>query len=413
VSDVTTGALSHLKVLDLSRVLAGPWATQILADLGADVIKVERPGAGDDTRAWGPPWLADADGEPTTESAYYLSCNRNKRSVAIDMATPEGQDLIRRLAADSDIVVENFKLGGLKAYGLDYDSLKAINPALIYCSITGFGQTGPRAAQPGYDLLIQAMGGLMSVTGVPDGQDGAGPQRIGVALIDVMTGLYATIGVLAAVAHRDRTGEGQSIDIALMDVSVAALANLAMNYLVSGQSPVRMGNAHPNVVPYQDFATADGAIIVAVGNDGQFARYWALLGLEHDPRLTTNAGRIRYRAETIGPIKEKMLERTTAEWMAAIEAVGVPCGPINDFAAVFADPQVIARELRRDLDHALGGASPMVASPLNLSATPPTYRTAPPLLGQDTAAVLSEMLGLDRATLDALVAKGVIDRNTL
>jgi crotonobetainyl-CoA:carnitine CoA-transferase CaiB-like acyl-CoA transferase len=405
---MTTGALSHLKVLDLSRVLAGPWATQILADLGADVIKVERPGAGDDTRAWGPPWLADGDGNPTSESAYYLSCNRNKRSVAIDMATSEGQDLIRRLAADVDIVVENFKFGGLKAYGLDYDTLKAINPALIYCSITGFGQTGPRAAQPGYDLLIQAMGGLMSVTGLPDGESGAGPQRIGVALIDVMTGLYATIGVLTAVAHRDRTGEGQSIDIALMDVSVAALANLAMNYLVSGKPPVRMGNAHPNVVPYQDFATADGAIIVAVGNDGQFARYWQLLGLEPDPRLKTNAGRIRYRAETIGPIKEKMLERTTAEWMVAIEAVGVPCGPINDFAAVFADPQVIARGLRRDLPHALGGTSPMVASPVNLSATPPTYRTAPPLLGQDTLAVLGEVLGLDRATLDTLAAKGVI-----
>ena len=408
MSDVTTGALSHLKVLDLSRVLAGPWATQILADLGAEVIKVERPGAGDDTRAWGPPWLNDADGNATSESAYYLACNRNKRSVTIDIATPEGQDLVRRLAADADIVVENFKLGVLKAYGLDYDSLKAINPALIYCSITGFGQTGPRAAQPGYDLLIQAMGGLMSVTGAPDDQPGGGPQRIGVALIDLMTGLYATIGVLAAVTHRERTGEGQSIDIALMDVSVAALANLAMNYLVSGTSPVRMGNAHPNVVPYQDFATADGAIIVAVGNDGQFARFWALLGLEPDPRLKTNAGRIRYRAETIGPIKEKMLARTTAAWMAAIDAVGVPCGPINDFAAVFADPQVIARGLRRDLDHPLGGTSPMVVSPINLSATPPTYRTAPPLLGQDTAAVLGELLGVDVATLDALAAKGVI-----
>ena len=406
--DVAVGAFSHLKVLDLSRVLAGPWATQILADLGAEVIKVERPGVGDDTRAWGPPYLNDADGNATSESAYYLSCNRNKRSVTIDMATPEGQDLVRRLAADADIVVENFKLDGLKAYGLDYDSLKAINPSLIYCSITGFGQTGPRAAQPGYDLLIQAMGGLMSVTGAPDDQPGGGPQRIGVALIDVMTGLYATIGVLAAVAHRDRTGEGQSLDIALMDVSVAALANLAMSYLVSGTSPVRMGNAHPNVVPYQDFSTVDGAIIVAAGNDGQFARFWALLGLEPDPRLKTNAGRIRYRAETIGPIKEKMLARTTAEWMAAIEAVGVPCGPINDFAAVFADPQVLARGLRRDLPHALGGTSPMVASPLNLSATPPTYRTAPPLLGQDTAAILSEVLGLDRATLDALAAKGVI-----
>src|SRR3569623_3684432 len=266
--NTTTGALSHLKVLDLSRVLAGPWATQILADLGAEVIKIERPGTGDDARASGPPYLNDADGNPTSESAYYLACNRNKRSVAIDMATPEGQDLIRRHAADADIVVENFTLRGLKAYGLDYDSLRAINPALIYCSITGFGQTGPRAAQPGYDLLIQAMGGLMSVTGVPEGQPGAGPQRIGVALIDVMTGLYATIGVLAALAHRDRPGEGQRIDIALMDVSVAARANLAMNYLVSGKSPIRMGNAHPNVVPYQDFQTADGAIIVAVGNVG-------------------------------------------------------------------------------------------------------------------------------------------------
>jgi crotonobetainyl-CoA:carnitine CoA-transferase CaiB-like acyl-CoA transferase len=402
------GALSHLKVLDLSRVLAGPWATQLLADLGAEVIKIERPGAGDDTRSWGPPWLPDATGAPTGESAYYLAANRNKISVTIDMASPEGQEMIRRLAAKADVVVENFKVGGLAAYGLDYPSLAAINPGLVYCSITGFGQTGPYATRPGYDVLIQAMGGLMSITGGRDGDPGAGPQKVGVAVVDILTGLYATSGILAALAHRDRTGIGQHIDLALLDVEVACLANQAMNYLVSGVSPTRMGNAHPNIVPYQDFPTADGAIIIAVGNDAQFARLWALLDLPFDPRFEGNAGRVAHREQVIGQIAERLKGRTTREWVKAIEAVGVPCGPINTIGDVFDDPQIAARGMRLSLDHPLGGTAPSVANPLNLSATPITYRDAPPTLGQGNAAILGGRLGLDTAALAALAAKGVV-----
>ncbi len=385
------GALSHLKVLDLSRVLAGPWAGQMLGDLGAEVVKVERPGVGDDTRGWGPPFIVDpADGTPG-DAAYFLAANRNKRSVTVDITTAEGQRIIRALAMDSDVVIENYKVGGLAAYGLDAATLCALTPRLIWCSITGFGQTGPYAARAGYDALIQAMGGLMSVTGGRDGEPGAGPQKVGVALIDIMTGLYASVGILAALAHRDRSGEGQVIDLALLDVSVATLANQAMNYLISGVAPERMGNAHPNIVPYQDFPTADGAIILAVGNDEQFARAWAAFGLAADAGLATNAMRVARRTFVVAAIADRAVTNTTAHWIAVLEAVGVPCGPINTIADVFADPQVVARELHRTMDHPIAGSVPTVANPLRLSATPVTYRTAPPMLGEANDTLLAAL----------------------
>ena len=405
------GALSHLKVLDLSRVLAGPWATQILADLGAEVIKIERPGSGDDTRAWGPPWLADEGGAATAESAYYLSTNRNKKSVAIDMAHPEGQRLLRAMAAECDVLVENFKVGGLKQYGLDYAALSEVNPRLVYCSITGFGQDGPYAPRAGYDFMIQGMGGLMSMTGERDDLPGGGPQKVGVALTDIMTGLYATIAILAALTHRERQGEGQHIDAALLDTQVACLANQAMNFLVSGNAPRRMGNAHPNIVPYQDFPTADGFMILAVGNDGQFAKLAASCGHPEwasDPRFASNAARVAHRATLIPLLSEATRQRSTADWIARLEAVAVPCGPINDLAGVFADPQVIHRGLRVELPHPLAGSTPGVASPLRLSKTPVEYRAAPPLLGQHTDQVLTELLCLDAATLARLKAEAVI-----
>ncbi|NWG29966.1 MAG: CoA transferase [Rhodocyclaceae bacterium] len=404
------GALAGLKVLDLSRVLAGPWASMQLADLGAEVIKVERPGSGDDTRHWGPPWLKDEAGGETRESAYYLCCNRNKRSLTVDFTQAEGQAIVRRLAAQADVVIENFKVGGLKAYGLDYASLKAVNPRLIYCSITGFGQDGPYAARPGYDFLIQAMGGLMSLTGRADGEPGAGPQKVGVALTDILTGLYATIGILAALQHREKTGQGQYLDLALLDVQVASLANQAMNYLVSSVAPKRLGNAHPNIVPYQDFPSADGDFIIAVGNDGQFARLAAALGHPEwatDARFATNAARVANRAVLIPQIRQATVMKTTAEWIAALEAVNVPCGPINDLARVFADPQVVHRGLRIELPQPGLGAVPQVASPMRLSATPVDYRHAPPLLGADTDAILAE-LGYDSAYIARLREAGVI-----
>jgi crotonobetainyl-CoA:carnitine CoA-transferase CaiB-like acyl-CoA transferase len=407
-------ALSHLTVLDLSRVLAGPWASQMLADLGAEVIKIERPGkdgkGGDDTRHWGPPWLKDDQGRETSEAAYYLCANRNKRSVTVDFTRAEGQTIVRRLAAGADIVIENFKVGGLASYGLDYASLSALNPRLIYCSITGFGQDGPYAARAGYDFLIQGMGGLMSVTGRADGESGAGPQKVGVALTDILTGLHAAVGILAALAHRERTGEGQHIDVALLDVQVACLANQALNYLASGTPPRRMGNAHPNIVPYQDFPTADGDMILAVGNDAQFARFCAIAGHPEwavDARFATNAARVNHRAELIPLLRQATVMKTTAAWIEALEAAAVPCGPINDLAGVFADPQVRHRGMRIDLPHPLAGSAPQVANPLRLSATPVEYRNAPPLLGQDTEAVLRE-LGHDDAAIAALRAAGVI-----
>lgn len=405
------GALSHLRVLDLSRVLAGPWSGQILADLGADVIKVERPGAGDDTRAWGPPFLKDAYGENTSEAAYYLSANRNKRSVTIDFTQPEGQRLVREMAARSDIVIENFKVGGLAAYGLDYASLKAVNPRLIYCSITGFGQTGPYAKRAGYDFMIQGLGGLMSLTGRPEGEAGAGPVKVGVALTDILTGLYSTVAILAALAHRDQAGVGQHIDMALLDVQVACLANQAMNYLTTGNAPRRLGNAHPNIVPYQDFPTADGDFILTVGNDGQFRKFAEVAGQPQwadDPRFATNKQRVANRAELIPLIRQATVFKTTAEWVAQLELAGVPCGPINDLAQMFQDPQVLARGLALSIPHPLAGSVPQVASPIRLSETPVEYRQAPPLLGEHTEAVLSELLGLDEQAMRQLRAAGVV-----
>ncbi|QPL31818.1 CaiB/BaiF CoA transferase family protein [Pseudomonas fragi] len=405
------GALSHLRVLDLSRVLAGPWAGQILADLGAEVIKVERPGNGDDTRAWGPPFLKDAYGESTGEAAYYLSANRNKQSVTIDFTKPQGQQLVRALAAKSDILIENFKVGGLEAYGLDYASLKVLNPDLIYCSITGFGQTGPYAKRAGYDFMVQGLGGLMSLTGRPEGEEGAGPVKVGVALTDILTGLYSTVAILAALAHRQHDGGGQHIDMALLDVQVACLANQAMNYLTTGVAPQRLGNAHPNIVPYQDFPTADGDFILTVGNDSQFRKFAEVAGRPEwadDPRFATNTLRVANRSVLVPLLRQATVFKTTTEWVTQLEAVGVPCGPINDLAQVFADPQVQARGLAMQLPHALAGLVPQVASPIRLSETPVEYRNAPPLLGEHTRQVLEQVLGLRADAVEALRQSGVL-----
>lgn len=405
------GALEGVRVLDLSRVLAGPWAGQLLADLGADVVKVERPGAGDDTRAWGPPWLNDPEGNSTGESAYYLSANRNKRSVTIDIASEEGQRLVCRLAGKADVVLENFKVGGLAQYGLDYASLKAVNSRLVYCSITGFGQSGPYASRAGYDFLIQGMGGLMSLTGRPDGTEGAGPMKVGVALTDIMTGLYATVAVLAALKRREQSGEGQHIDLALLDVQIASLANQAANYLVGGVVPKRMGNAHPNIVPYQEFPTADGYMIVAVGNDSQFANLCKTLGKPEwasDERFSTNPQRVKHRSELIALIHGMTVRRTTDVWIAAMEAAGVPCGPINTLDRVFADPQVQARGTRIEMPHPLAQDVALVANPIRLSESPVQYRRAPPTLGQHTEEVLSDWLAASATEIDGLRAKKAI-----
>jgi crotonobetainyl-CoA:carnitine CoA-transferase CaiB-like acyl-CoA transferase len=405
------GALSHIRVLDLSRVLAGPWCGQILGDLGAEVIKVERPGSGDDTRHWGPPYIKDAEGNDSREAAYFQSANRNKQSLTLDFTQPEGQRLVRELVAQCDVLLENFKVGGLAAYGLDYESLKAINPRLIYCSITGFGQTGPYAKRAGYDFMIQGLGGLMSLTGRPEGEEGAGPMKVGVALTDILTGLYATVGVLAALNQREQSGIGQHIDVALLDVQVACLANQAMNYLATGVSPRRLGNAHPNIVPYQDFPSADGNFILAVGNDGQFRKFCEVAGiaqLADDPRFASNKARVAHRAELIPLLRQATVFKTTAQWIELLEKAGVPCGPINDLQQVFADPQVQARGLRLDLPNALGSSTPQVASPLRLSETPVAYRSAPPLLGQHTDALLRNLLGMSEAQVAQLRETGVI-----
>ncbi|AOI70129.1 CaiB/BaiF CoA transferase family protein [Burkholderia ubonensis] len=405
------GALSHIRVLDLTRVLAGPWCAQTLADFGADVIKVERPGAGDDTRHWGPPYLKDANGADTAEAAYYLAANRNKRSVTVDIATPEGQQIVRELAAQSDVVLENYKVGQLKKYGLDYDSLRAVKPDLIYCSVTGFGQTGPYAHRAGYDFIVQGIGGFMSITGERDGEPGGGPQKAGVAIADLATGLYSTIAVLAALAHRDRTGEGQYIDMALLDVQVALLANMNTNFLASGKPPVRWGNAHPNIVPYQTFQTSDGWIIVAVGNDGQFRKFVEAGGrpeLADDERFATNPSRVRHR-DTLVPILAEMVKaRGKADWIGALEAAGVPCGPINELDEVFDNEQVIARGMQVSLPHPCGADVKLVRNPIRMSATPPDARTAPPLLGAQTEDVLRDMLGYDDVRIAALKAKQAI-----
>ncbi|AXK65254.1 CaiB/BaiF CoA-transferase family protein [Burkholderia sp. IDO3] len=405
------GALSHIRVLDLTRVLAGPWCAQTLADFGADVIKVERPGAGDDTRHWGPPYLKDAAGADTAEAAYYLAANRNKRSVTVDIATPEGQQIVRELAAQSDVVLENYKVGQLKKYGLDYESLRTVKPDLVYCSVTGFGQTGPYAHRAGYDFIVQGIGGFMSITGERDGEPGGGPQKAGVAIADLATGLYSTIAVLAALAHRDRTGEGQYIDMALLDVQVALLANMNTNFLASGKAPVRWGNAHPNIVPYQTFQTSDGWIIVAVGNDGQFRKFVEAGGrpeLADDERFATNPARVRHRDTLVPMLAEMVKTLGKAHWIAALEAAGVPCGPINALDEVFDNEQVIARGMQVSLPHPCGADVKLVRNPIRMSATPPDARTAPPLLGAQTEDVLRDMLGYDDARIAALKAKQAI-----
>ena len=405
------GPLGHVRVLELSRVLAGPWAAQTLADLGASVIKIERPGAGDDTRTYAPPYARTSGGAQSSESAYFLSTNRGKRSVTIDFTRPEGQKLVQALAAKSDVVIENFKVDGLTKYGLDYASLQALNPGLVYCSITGFGQTGPYRHKPGYDFMIQGIGGLMSITGEPDRPAGGGPVKVGVAVADVFTGLYAAIAILGALAHRDRTGAGQHIDLALLDTQVAVLANQAMNYLVTGVAPQRLGNSHPNIVPYQVFATSDGYIIVAVGNETQFARMCEVIerpDLASDERFATNAARVNHRGEIVAILHGIFVTRTMRDWLDALERVGVPCGPINTIADVFADPQVQARGLRLDLPHPAIGTVPSVANPIKYSATPISYRSAPPMLGADTDEVLREMAGLTSAEIARLRQAGIV-----
>ncbi len=398
-------------MVDLSRVLAGPWASQVLADLGAEVIKVERPGAGDESRGWGPPWLGGAAGEAARESAYFASANRGKKSITVDIRRPEGQAIVRRLAERSDVLMENFKAGALARHGLGWEDLSAANPRLVYCSITGFGQTDPYRDRAGYDFLVQAMGGLMSITGLPDGVPGGGPVKVGVAVTDILTGMYAATAILAALAHRDRTGRGQRIDLALLDVQVAMLANQAESYLVSGRTPARLGNSHPSIVPYQAFATKDGHIVVAVGNDGQFQRLCEVLGrpgLAQDERFATNASRVRHRAELVAAMAPLLAARASREWVAALEQAGVPCGPINDVAAVFDDPQVRHRGMRIEAPHPVGGTVPMVASPIRLSGTPVREGAGTPTLGQHTREVLREVLGMDDAEMGALREKGVV-----
>lgn len=397
--------LSGVRVLDLSRVLAGPWAGQTLADLGAEVIKIERPGAGDDTRGWGPPFVTEG------EAAYFHGANRGKQSVAVDISTSEGQALIRQLAAQSDVVLENFKAGTLARYGLDYETLRAENPGIVYCSITGFGQTGPYRERAGYDLMIQALGGLMSITGQPDETPGGEPMKVGVAITDLFTGLYGTVAILAALRARDRSGQGQHIDLALLDVQVATLANQAMNYLVGGQAPERLGNAHPNIVPYQAFAAADGHIILAVGNDDQFRRFCEVAEhpeLAADPRYAKNAERVANRETLLPRIADLIAAQPRAFWLERLEAVGVPCGPINTLDEVFDDPQVQARGLRRDYPRADGSTVPGVASPIRYSAAEVGTGSAAPQLGEHTERVLSDVLGLDAETIERLIARGVV-----
>lgn len=403
------GALHGVRVLDLSRVLAGPWCTQTLGDLGADVVKVERPGRGDDTRAWGPPFLRNADGSDSAESAYYLGANRNKRSIAIDLAHPAGQAVVRALAAEADVLVENYKVGDMARYGLDFATLSAAYPRLVYCSITGFGQTGPYRERAGYDYAVQGMGGLMSITGERDDLPGGGPQKVGVAVADLFTGLYATVAILAALRHRDATGEGQHIDMALLDTQVAMLANLGANYLVSGLVPGRAGNAHQNIVPYQTFETADGHVILAVGNDSQFAKFCEVAGrpeIALDPRYATNAERVRRRGELVPQLAAWMRERRRDEWLSALEAAGVPCGPINRLDQVFADPQVAARAMVEAHAHPLADGLRLVASPMKLSRTPPRTRHVPPQLDQHGNAVLVDWLGWDADRLARARADG-------
>ena len=400
-----SGALSHVRVLDLSRVLAGPWCAQTLADLGAEVIKVERPGTGDDTRAWGPPYLKDAAGADTTEAAYYLSCNRGKKSLTLDISKPEGQHIARRLAARCDVLLENYKVGDLERYGLGYERLKADNPGLVYCSITGFGQDGPYSRRAGYDFLVQGMCGFMSITGEADDRPGGGPQKAGVAVTDIMTGMYSTIAVLAALTHRERTGEGQYIDMALLDVGVGMLANMNLNYFTSGASPRRWGNAHPNIVPYQVFACSDGHMILAAGNDSQFRKFCEVgrcLQFAEDERFASNDARVRNRELLVPMLVEIIAQRRRDDWVASLEAAGVPCGPINTIAQAFDDPQVRHRGMKVEVPHPLAGKAALVANPIRLSQTPVEYKSAPPTLGQHTEEILADVLGMSRGDIGEL-----------
>ncbi|KAA0182697.1 CoA transferase [Cupriavidus gilardii] len=405
------GALAHIKVLDLTRILAGPWATQNLADMGAEVIKVERPRVGDDTRAWGPPFLKDAEGRETADSSYFLSANRGKKSITVDLAAPEGQQIIRELAREADVVVENYKVGTLARYGLGYDDLRALNPRLVYCSITGFGQSGPYAALPGYDFVFQGMGGLMSITGLPDDEPGGGPIKSGIAITDLLTGMYASTAILAALEHRNVSGEGQYIDMALLDCVVTINSYQAINYFLSGKIPQRMGNAHSNMVPYQVFRCREGDVIVAVGNDAQYRALCEVIGrpeLATDPRFTSAGQRNRNRDALIPQIAEAMLTRTMTEWVERMEAANVPCGPIYNMQQVFEDEQVRHRGMQLSLPHGAGVQAPGLANPIRLSATPIQYERAAPTLGEHTEAVLRDKLGFDDARLDSLRAKGVI-----
>jgi crotonobetainyl-CoA:carnitine CoA-transferase CaiB-like acyl-CoA transferase len=404
------GPLSGIRVLDLSRILAGPWCTQVLADLGAEVIKVERPGSGDDTRSWGPPFVRRPDGTDTGDSAYFMAANRGKKSVTLNIASAEGQQLVRSLGAACDVVLENYKFGDMKRYGLDYESLAAVNPRLVYCSITGFGQTGPYRERAGYDFMIQAMGGLMSVTGERDDFPGGGPQKCGVPIADMMTGMYSVAAIVAALFERGASGRGQYIDMSLLDTQVSWLANQSLNYLVSGEMPKRWGNAHPNLTPYQAFATLDGDLILAIGNDGQFRRFCEVAGLTiaAEPRFADNRSRLANRDALVAIIARAMKGRSAADWMAALEPAGVPCGPINTIDQVFGDPQVVARGLQFALPHAQAGSVPQVGNPIQFSRSRIEYRLAPPVLGEHTEQVLGELLGLTPSEIASLRGRGAV-----
>jgi crotonobetainyl-CoA:carnitine CoA-transferase CaiB-like acyl-CoA transferase len=405
------GPLSHIRVLDLSRVLAGPWAGQNLADLGAEVIKVERPKLGDDSRTYGPPWIKDREGRDTRDSAYFTAANRGKRSVTVNLSQPQGQALVRELARVSDVLIENYKFGDLARYGLGYDDLKTLNPRLIYCSVTGFGQTGPYRERPGYDFMIQGMGGMMSVTGEPDGAPGGGPQRAGVPVADIITGMYASIAICAALAHRAESGVGQHLDLALLDSQIAMLAYQNTNYFATGKPPRRIGNLHPNIVPYQPFRTQDGEVILACGNDNLYRKFCEAAGcapLAEDPRFVTNGKRVENRAELTRRLQEIFAQRSTRDWVELLEAAGVPNGPINDIAQVFEEPQVKARGIRIEADHPVAGRVPMVASPMRFSATPLAHHVAPPVLGQHTDEILRTLLGKSDAEIAKLRADGIL-----
>ena len=404
------GPLSGLTVVDITRVLAGPSSTMMLADLGARVIKVERPGRGDDTRQFGPPFLKDEDGDDTSEAAYYLSTNRGKESLTLDFSQEEGRKIARALAARADILVENYKVGNLAKYGLGYDDLRHDHPGLIYCSITGFGQTGPYSNRAGYDFLIQAMGGMMSITGNPDGTPGGGPLRVGIPISDLLTGLYASIAILAALAHRQKTGEGQYIDISLLDSTVATLSYQAMNFIATGEEPGRIGNTHPNIVPYQAFATADGNVVVAIGNDAQFVRFCEVIGMAElplDPRFENNMERVKNRDQLVPLLAGTMARRSSSEWMEAMDSAGLSCGPINTLEEVFSHPQVAARDMKIEMPHPLSGTVTLVGSPLKLSASPVSYRLAPPLLSEHTDGILGE-LGYSADDIEALKTDGIV-----